>query len=596
MTPYFDCFLLVPRTYLCFAALFLFIWNPINHKCDYWEVFPKMRKVRAGIAGVAAAAMVLSALMFSPLAQADPTVYEPVANLENWRTTTQATNDDGIILTKKVTARTAADTWDIELSALTPDDTKISSRPVQLALVLDVSGSMTSGGSTKLANLKKALTDDNGLLDQIAELGTVHVSVTVFSSAPSTPNHAAVVWDMTLTPLGSNATELVNIKNAINARGIGNLDNGSTNVQTGINRANSTFVTGLGEKVMIVMTDGEANQYLNSAGQVISNVTAAFSAAIDAANAAKSGGVIIHTVGFDITQGSSAWQLLQDIKSSGTAGTYAHVPNQGGTPQQIVDALRDAFFAVVKISTAMIIDPIADGFELVGNPVANIPSAYAYANAVMWNAPAGTLEPKTLITITYTIKLKDVPAVGIYNNVPTNGTAQTPAQFNYRLTDAPISQDSTQLNFPVPTVRYTTGRLDAIVELVDASGVVVDRQDFDSSPVVYTDFNFATAGKFPNDVTIDRAPDPLAASAGYAYFFNKTYDDVLQPDTTLYDGASADDLVAKAGLTTFSAKIAQGINTVVYQYRVVGPINTGLLMIKEASSTTVPTVPTVVTY
>jgi uncharacterized repeat protein (TIGR01451 family) len=579
-----------------------------------------MSKLR-GIAAVTAMVMALSVLV-APTASALPD-YEPVPGGENW-TPAKTTDANNVELTKTITARPTADTWDIDLSVLTPDS-KLSARTVQVALVLDVSGSMSANGSTRLANLKTALTQPGtGLLDQIAELGTVHVSVSLFSSSHTglnppalPPNGAMVLVGMTSKPLGQDATALSQMRSAIN--GINR--QGNTNVQAGINMGLSTFQADKGEKVMIVMTDGATNSYFPPGGtqeywennytspgytpscETSVNCPKSYAAAVTAATNAKNTGVIIHTVGFDIGGSGPAHNLLQDIKSPAPAGTYAHVPNSGGSAQAVVEALREAFFSVVKISTAMIADPIDSRFEIVGTPkvtvtptMASVPAPSVINGIIRWSPAGGSLEPKTFVRMTYTVKLKETPAPGTYQNVPTNGTGSMAAQFTYKLSDA-MGGAANALDFPQPTVRYATGLLRTMIETVNANGVVVgSRTQLQTSSVVYTDYVPDATGKYQNDLTLNRAADPYAAPVGYAYFFKQTYADVLQPGTTLLNGASATDLVAKPGLTTFTAKIGAGVNTVVYQYRVAGPSNKGMIVEKTASPMVVDKVGTKIDY
>ena len=491
--------------------------------------------------------------------------YTQVAGLEKWvpggnvGENGEISADEWVVVNKLVTARPSADTWDVKLTVNTR--ASLVANPIQVALVLDYSGSMTSG-STRLDNLKTAVAGSGGLLDQLKALGNVYISITKFNQDFDYIQQAMVKVD---------DSNLADLKGKINN------DNDTfdaTNIAAGITGGAATFTNITDEKVMILMTDGEANTITNSDGTYTTgtnaaSVTNANNAAIAAATAAD---VTIHTVGFDITGG--AVTLLQTIASN-NGGTYRAVSNAGDAAD-VADALADAFYEIVRLESAMIVDPIADGFEVVGGAggiivkVDGSPNGTIsyYGDTVYWIADNGELEAESEVVLTYTVKLKSIPNPatapdndGIFNNQPTNDGAD----FLYRYANDPDNR-SRHLAFPEPTVRYETGKLITYESYrkLDAWGIPTSEftvpVQVEASKNVITDFiiNGEQVG-VDNVVTMDKARTHNLIDTGY-----------LNTDTGVdFSNTDGSDLLVTnlgGDGEEFDAALPTGLHEVLFRY------------------------------
>lgn len=476
--------------------------------------------------------------------------YAPKADLEDWQTgETVVSEDEHITITKEIVQRPGANQWDLKLTV--KNDTPISAKPIYVALVLDYSSSMTNNSSTKLDNLKSSLVDDGGLLDKLLALGNVYVSVTTFNTK------ATKQLDMTKV----TADNMETIEDAIDKNSAN-----YTNVEDGIKVGAKTF-DGIDEqKVMILMTDGQANTWYDADSNKnktnTSDSTNADAAA--KAQAALIPNIPIHTVGFGISANSNAEKLLKDIAASNN-GTYSAVGSTG-TAAQIADNLSTAFYNIVKLVNAMIIDPIGPGFKVVDNSASSTingtadKAPWVVGNNIYWSPNANELATDDVVVVNYSLELVSIPQPGenegIFNEQPTNGQAI----FQYVYDTAP--DDTIEVNFPIPTARFETGVLnvDMKVQNLDKWGNPITDSytttNLQLGAPVITDFTDGAVTTGP------KAIDP-SKSAPYTYTYNGytiTNGVVTAPDgTVLGDLATIDPAL-------FDGKIATGVNTVVYTY------------------------------
>lgn len=174
------------------------------------------------------------------------------------------------------------------------------SQPVDIALVLDVSGSMsgTMGETTKLAALKKAakefLTNTANKNAAIADNGNkIRVSLVKFASTKrdTTGNDRYDSWDgkRNYTQIVNNLTDNMNTLSAsVDALQAG----GATRADYGLEKANAVLAGARAnaKKVVVFFTDGEPNSYSGFDGDVANT-------AVKNAKTLKDSGTTIYSVG-----------------------------------------------------------------------------------------------------------------------------------------------------------------------------------------------------------------------------------------------------------------------------------------------------------
>jgi len=174
------------------------------------------------------------------------------------------------------------------------------SQPVDIALVLDVSGSMseTMGETTKLAALKKAakefLTNTANKNAAIADNGNkIRVSLVKFASTKrdTTGNDRYDSWDgkRNYTQIVNNLTDNMNTLSAsVDALQAG----GATRADYGLEKANAVLAGARAnaKKVVVFFTDGEPNSHSGFDGDVANT-------AVKNAKTLKDSGTTIYSVG-----------------------------------------------------------------------------------------------------------------------------------------------------------------------------------------------------------------------------------------------------------------------------------------------------------
>lgn len=178
--------------------------------------------------------------------------------------------------------------------------TTTSTKPMDIVLVLDVSGSMGeringSGSQYKIDVLKSAV---NGFIDKVAEKSpNSSIAVVKFAGDEKTETGNDKYWDwgdyynysQTVIDLTAAGTGAAALKDAVNA-----LDpDGSTAADYGMNRAKSIIDSVKNndhQKVVIMFTDGEPNHSNGFSTTVANN-------AIKASKSIKDAGATVYTIG-----------------------------------------------------------------------------------------------------------------------------------------------------------------------------------------------------------------------------------------------------------------------------------------------------------
>lgn len=225
-----------------------------------------------------------------------------------------AANDtgSGVQLDKTVTKDENSDTYTVRLEAYATgaQTTVVSTKPCDIVLVLDVSGSMDERMSQydrtkKLTALKNAV---NNFIDQVAAKetdGVTHrISIVKFAGETTdkvgndtydvttgiwpfketnTYNYSQIVKG--LTDAKSGQAKLKEAVNALKAAGATSADYGMEHAQTVLAGARSDAT-----KVVVMFTDGEPNHYSDFDQDVAD-------AAISAAKSLKADGATVYTVG-----------------------------------------------------------------------------------------------------------------------------------------------------------------------------------------------------------------------------------------------------------------------------------------------------------
>lgn len=229
----------------------------------------------------------------------------------------------GVQLSKTVTPDENSDAYTVRLEAYATgaQTTVVSTKPCDIVLVLDVSGSMDDpmsryDSTKRLTALKNAV---NEFIDQVAdkETDTVkhNISIVKFSgdktdkvgndtyrSGRYTYNYSQIVKNLTDAKTGQQ--ELKNAVNALQAAGATSADYGMEHAQTVLAGARSDAT-----KVIVMFTDGEPNRFSGFDQNVAD-------AAIYAAKQLKDSGATVYTVGcMDGANGTpvTSWHGVKDV-------------------------------------------------------------------------------------------------------------------------------------------------------------------------------------------------------------------------------------------------------------------------------------------
>lgn len=208
---------------------------------------------------------------------------------------------DGLVMSKTIKkGENGQFLLTLEAYATGSTTTTTSTKPMDIVLVLDVSGSMGeringSGSQYKIDVLKSAV---NGFIDKVAEKSpNSSIAVVKFAGDEKTETGNDKYWDwgdyynysQTVIDLTAAGTGAAALKDAVNA-----LDpDGSTAADYGMNRAKSIIDSVKNndhQKVVIMFTDGEPNHSNGFSTTVANN-------AIKASKSIKDAGATVYTIG-----------------------------------------------------------------------------------------------------------------------------------------------------------------------------------------------------------------------------------------------------------------------------------------------------------
>lgn len=251
-----------------------------------------MRKWKQALALVLALVMALSLVALPSFAADEDSTGTGTA------VTRGSTNTPGLELRKVYDPSTGLLT--LEAYATGSTTTTTSTAPVDIVLVLDVSGSMDDpingyGSQDKIDALKTAV---NGFIDKVAEKSpNSSIAVVKFAGKENTETGNDKYWSgghrynysQTVIGLTAAGTGAAALKDAVNA-----LDpDGATAADNGMKRAKSIIdsVKGNGrQKVVIMFTDGQPSTWQDFSTTVANN-------AIKASKSIKDAGATVYTIG-----------------------------------------------------------------------------------------------------------------------------------------------------------------------------------------------------------------------------------------------------------------------------------------------------------
>ena len=510
-----------------------------------------MKKLSFRRRGQKLLALLMAAALFAafiPAATAvaeSDAVYSPVSGSESWKTGESVYDGSNVTITKEVTARPKADTWDIEMTIV--PDADIQTQPIEIALVLDYSGSMNA---SKISALKKAVKD---FLDGIAEVsnGNVSVSLVKFNRWA---DHVSGMTPVT-------ASSVAGLKAAVD--GIGAVGSGYTNIEDGLTKGLETFSNANGvAKNVILFTDGVAtadrNDYADGQPQngTGSNPNVKFSEAAEAVAANGGGDITYYAIAFEITDPAAAAQAVSTLNVISKSGTGRGLVFEASGSIE----LTDVFKQIKQFVVSMVSDGIPDRFKLTSsfgsgnvkievidseNPANNYTDYISAGSTIEWSPLKGELTASQKVIINYSLTLKEIPgAPYVYNNVDTN----VDAKLVYSV-DNELKGD---LRFPEPNVRYETGI--AIVNLIekDTNNPLDDLAtgfEYNSKPVI-TDFVDENGDQIEADnvAPIIRAPWSFRNADNTGTYILVGVEDELNSFAGYPDYLDTDDAFFNAGL------------------------------------------------
>lgn len=355
---------------------------------------------KRGLALLMCICMIFTLLPFSALAETGvASDAEPPVSVES-------SGDNGVKLKKTVTKQDD-DTYNVTLEQyVTGTVTQGTVTPIDVVLVLDVSGSMQEGfgnGYTKkIDSLKNAV---NKFIDAIAaknkdsKIAIVKfsgnksddVGNTTYTSGGYTYNHTQIVNNLTAVNNNANVTSLKKAVDGLKAYG-------STRADFGLEKAQEAFGTTSAtdgrQRVVIMFTDGEPNSQSGFDNDVANG---AISAANTLKKSSESSGydAKVYTIG--IFKNANVGNDLPDNDRNGRTNRYMHLvssnyPNATDLSTPGTDgAVKNGYYKVAANADELnkVFTDIGDA---VGNPAITLGRTAVLTDVVAGNftAPANT--------------------------------------------------------------------------------------------------------------------------------------------------------------------------------------------------------------
>ncbi|HHU12131.1 MAG TPA: VWA domain-containing protein, partial [Clostridiaceae bacterium] len=321
--------------------------------------------------------------------------------------------------------------WDVTLRVTGRQSETYS----DIVLVIDRSGSMAGN---KLTQAKAAA---NLFIDTVLSMPNTRIAVVSYSD--SITRHGSAPY------FSSNAATLKGYVNSLSA-------NGFTHTQGGLRAAREILgnhaLSGA-RKTIVLLSDGLPNRSYEGSG------SAAVTAAIGEANAARSNGYSVYAIGLMLDASGQSTMM-----SIGDTGKYYYTDNPANlTP--IFLAIAGSISSAVTAAT--VTDPMASGFIIADTGTITKTGASSTANydsgTLTWTFPSLTQPTGTVNVLYEEVKYRiviteDTPFAS--GSMPANGA--TPMNF----TDA--SGASSTNYFPIPEVDPVFVTLDKI--LLDVNG------------------------------------------------------------------------------------------------------------------------------
>ena len=433
-------------------------------------------------------ALVLLLTLSPVLVSADHTASADTS-VENWApapvTIPNVTNG---FLFSEITGRPAPDTWSILQGFGAPS--AILGKPIEIALVLDLSGSMDEDSL-----------DKNNTTDKKYNIVS-DAAATLLNELYALSNHASgdLQISISFTTFSDNAYSQsmqgiasASANGAITAADFftyhytrtGNLW-GLTNIGEAFRVARGTFSAGnASEKYLILLTDGLPTTFSDSTGDPLASADAE-------AATTKNQGITVFTVAAytaDVTPGQQ--QYAEDNMARFASPGCAYIANNAAAIIAAFTGIKDDVTSSAEISVtfpANFKGPTAAAAITVSHnnvPLASSNPLYGTLKVdpngagFTWT-PSASAQPPYNFSLAYDISLRSIPAPGangIFKLVPPHASSV----FLYR--PYATSTQATSLSFPQPTLTYETGAL-AVSEKLGARTETI----LDSLPYI-TDFN-----------------------------------------------------------------------------------------------------------
>lgn len=480
-----------------------------------------MKKWKQALALVLALVMALSLVALPSFAADEDSTGTGTAATEG------STHTPGLELRKVYDPNTGLLT--LEAYATGSTTTTTSTAPVDIVLVLDVSGSMDDpingyGSQDKIDALKTAV---NGFIDKVAEKSpNSSIAVVKFAGKENTETGNDKYWSeghrynysQTVIGLTAAGTGAAALKDAVNA-----LDpDGATAADNGMKRAKSIIdsVKGNGrQKVVIMFTDGQPSTWQDFSTTVANN-------AIKASKSIKDAGATVYTIGcFNTTYADTdnVPKYMNRVSSNypdatnmnnGTRGVgdyYKTVSSASELESIFTEIAHTAGGATLELGTETVLKDVVSkyfdlpenasdritaqsysctGFDADGHPTwSNTPDAASYAvkvdgknvsvtgfdysaNWVGKDVNTGVVHPGKKLVVTIPI-VDNGTGMG---EVPTNDT-----------TSAVYDGEKSVCNFAVPTAYFPYFTVTHIQSNVDGNGKNYGVNDHSTKHRVPTD-------------------------------------------------------------------------------------------------------------